>query len=128
MLTGSIITGGSSISLFMAPISEGGGGGGASEDRRDLSSLSWSMERNLLDLRGGLDADGVGGTSGDMDEALPLATLATLLAGSVTDLDLSRFACFWRNLGSLEDDWVGGTLEEGVVRDFRLDIRCWSVD
>lgn len=84
MLTGSMITGGSSISLFVAPISESGG---ASKDRRGLSSLSRLMLRNL-DLRVCL---GMAGTSG---VELPLARLVTLLVGSFTDLDRSRFACF----------------------------------
>lgn len=90
-MTGSTITGGSSISLFTAPISEVGG---ASNNRLGLSSLSRLSERNLLDLRGCLDTDGVDEVSGDIDAELPLAKLVTLLDGSVTDLDRSRFACF----------------------------------
>jgi hypothetical protein len=85
MLTGSTMIGGSSISLFIALISEEGG---ASQERRDLSSLSRFMVRNLLDLRDCLDVEGVGVSSGD---ELPLARL---LEESVTDFARSRFACF----------------------------------
>jgi hypothetical protein len=77
MLTGSIMIGGSSI------IS------GASKDLVDFSSLSRCMERNLLDLRGCFDTE-----SGDIDAELPLARLVSLLAGSVMDLERSRFVCF----------------------------------
>jgi len=125
MLTGSTMMGGSSISWWVEPISEGGG---ASKDRLDLSSLSRLMERNLLDLRGCLKPDDVDGRSGDIDAELLLARLVTLLAGSVADLDRSRFACFWKNLGSLEACWVEGVLEESVFREFLLDINNWLVD
>ena len=100
MLTGSTMIGGSSISLFMGVISEEDGV--VSADLRDLSSLSRFSVRNLLDLRGCFEVDGVGVSS---EDELPLARLVTLLAGSVTDLARSRIACFWRNRGSLEEDW-----------------------
>jgi hypothetical protein len=104
MLTGSTITGGSSISLFVALMSESGG---TSKDGRGLSSLSRLMLRNL-DLRVCL------GASGDMDVELP-ARLVTLVVESFADLDRSRFACFCRNLGSLEVD-------EAECREFLPDI------
>ena len=115
MWTGSTITGWSSISPLLVPISDGGGTSG---DRLALSSLSRFKERNLLDLRGGLDVDCVGDMSVDVDGELLLPELLILLAESVTDLDRSRFACFWRNLGSFEGGCVGGRLGDGECAGF----------
>lgn len=105
ILTGSTITGGSSISFLIESalppalgLAFGVVSTRISDDRLAFSSLSLSlMPRNLLDFRDCLvvDEDGVDGISG-LEAELPLARLSVLglLEGSVTDLDRSLFACF----------------------------------
>jgi len=119
-VTGSTITGGSSISALCESVVESGGG--VSEDFLAFSSLSLLIDRNLL-LRG-LD-----GTCDSGEEAeLPLVRLlepgVPTWPGSVSDLefDRSRLVGFWRNLGNLDG---GGEVEDGdgVCREFLLDMK-----
>ena len=125
MLTGSTITGGSSISTDVFPalwLLSGGGGGG--------TALSLLIERNLLVFLG-FGREG----SGDADTELLLVVLGLppppLGPGSVTDLARSRFVCFWRNLGNLEGAWPGLGEDgdgEGVCREFLLDIKVIAAE
>ena len=77
------------------------------------------MPRNLLAFR--VLAMGIEdwGGSGDVDAAEEL--LAGIAAGSFTDLDLSRFPCFWKNLGNLDAVEREGE-GEGVCREGLVDM------
>lgn len=128
MATGSIITGGSSMSLALAlvlGVSLSVGVGRYEEGALSRSCFSLGG-RNLLDFRGLEDGNvdpGMGVSGGDADEELPLARLVVLVlpkVGSVMDLERSRVDCFCKNLGSLEP-WVKtGDDGDGVCRECLL--------
>lgn len=98
ILTGSTITGGSSISavvLFPLLVLVLLVSGGVSDNRLVFSSLSLSLiPRNLLPLRGVFVGAVLG--SGDVGAELPLAMLLVLVLplGSINPFDRSRVDCF----------------------------------